>query len=627
MTETQLKTLIYTIPDSVWLKDAEGKYITCNAMFEKASGHKEKELAGKTDYDFYDKETADFFSNSDHDVLTSKKRVRYEHKSIIKETGQALFVDTIKTPLFDKEQNVVGVLGIAHDITLQKEMEEALRTSETHLKALIHTIPDSVWLKDKKGEFIWCNAAFEEMNGLTEADIIGKTDNDLSPKELADFFAGTDRQVLKTRKAVQFENQSFSKKTGTTIVLETIKAPLLDSEGKVSGILGIARDITERKLAKERLSDERTLLRTIIDMIPDAIYVKDKQGRKILANPKEVSISGKNSEEEVLGKTDNELYTERTAIRFQEEDNKIMKTGKSLFNYESQLVDNKGKKHWLQGFKAPLVNTKNEIVGIVGLNHDVTEQKLAEIEIQKRNEELAKINAEKDKFFSIIAHDLRGPFGNFLSLTEMMTEEFKDLSPEQLREMVTALKTSSAKLYGLLENLLQWSRSQRNMMKFEPEITQLSFLVNKSIKPLIDSATKKEIKVEMSIPENVTIYADNHLMETVIRNLFSNAIKFTPKNGKITISATHRKNNWLEVAVSDSGIGMSNELAENLFKLDKETGRKGTEGEPSSGLGLLLCKEFVEKNGGVLRVESKEGAGSTFYFTTPTNPNPALVKN
>jgi signal transduction histidine kinase len=179
------------------------------------------------------------------------------------------------------------------------------------------------------------------------------------------------------------------------------------------------------------------------------------------------------------------------------------------------------------------------------------------------------------------------------------------------------MKESANNIYRLLENLLEWSRLKRGMMDFIPVTFNATQKITECIEVLVESARKKEIKVTYSLPEDLTIYADSHMFETIIRNLVSNAIKFTPKSGEICVSASTTPDNSVEIKISDTGIGMDKELIGKLFQLNEKTSRKGTEGEPSTGLGLLLCKEFIEKHGGKIWVESEEGKGSTFVFTIP----------
>jgi signal transduction histidine kinase len=237
--------------------------------------------------------------------------------------------------------------------------------------------------------------------------------------------------------------------------------------------------------------------------------------------------------------------------------------------------------------------------------------------LQSLNSELQMLNASKDKFFAIIAHDLRGPMGAFMGFSQILAEEYRSMSPDEIKDIAGTMAESSNNLFRLLENLLEWSKMQRGLIDFNPEQFQLLPNVIESVGLITDPARKKSIEIVFNIPENIMVFADKHMFDTVIRNLVSNAIKFTPRGGKIDVSAAVSIESSVEIKIKDSGIGIPDELLGKLFKLNEKTSRSGTDGEPSTGLGLLLCKEFVEKHGGKLIVESQSGFGSIFKFVIP----------
>lgn len=247
---------------------------------------------------------------------------------------------------------------------------------------------------------------------------------------------------------------------------------------------------------------------------------------------------------------------------------------------------------------------------------DITERKKAEEEIGRKNEQLVRLNGEKDKFFSIIAHDMRSPFSGFLGLTEMMAEDIQNLTMDEIQHIAVSMKSSASNLFRLLENLLEWARMQQGLIPFDPQFIPLGPVADHSIALMVEPVKHKGIEIECRIPEGMTIFADEKMLNTVLRNLISNAIKFTRENGRIVVLARESANN-IEISVSDNGIGMSQDTIDHLFRLDVQTSRKGTNNEPGSGLGLLLCNEFIEKHNGKIRVRSQENVGTTFYFTLP----------
>ena len=268
-------------------------------------------------------------------------------------------------------------------------------------------------------------------------------------------------------------------------------------------------------------------------------------------------------------------------------------------------------------------DTNGRIVGTRGSNQDITEMALAKEALRNSDAALRELNATKDKFFSIIAHDLRGPLAGLMGLAQIMAEDLPSLTMAEIQEIAVDMKNSATNLYGLLENLLNWARMQKGQILFIPETMLLLPLVDDSVATLRESAKNKGIKIDCDVPENLEVFAEKNIVQTIVRNLVSNAIKFTNRGGDVRISAILGAVGMVQIAIRDSGIGMDREMVGNLFRIDIKTNRNGTEGELSTGLGLLLCKEFVEKQGGFIWVESdpegKSGEkGSVFYFTLPT---------
>ncbi|MFW6246475.1 MAG: tetratricopeptide repeat protein [Tangfeifania sp.] len=236
--------------------------------------------------------------------------------------------------------------------------------------------------------------------------------------------------------------------------------------------------------------------------------------------------------------------------------------------------------------------------------------------LEKSEKQLMKANADKDKFFTIIAHDLKSPFNGLLGLTTIITEEFDKLPPPKMKELMLELKNSAANVYALVEGLLSWSQVQTGKISYEKEKTDLSEISKKVKEQFITSAKNKDITLDQQIEKNTFVIADEKSISTVLRNLVCNAIKYTNTGGKITVSA-RQKNNHVEISVSDNGIGMEKAKMEKLFSISEKISEPGTASEKGTGLGLILCKEFVEKNNGKIWAESEPGKGSRFIFTLP----------
>jgi signal transduction histidine kinase/streptogramin lyase len=236
--------------------------------------------------------------------------------------------------------------------------------------------------------------------------------------------------------------------------------------------------------------------------------------------------------------------------------------------------------------------------------------------LEDQKQHIEELNASKDKFFSIIAHDLKNPFQTIIGFSEMQKEEIKSGDSAGIGQYADLINASAVQTFRLLENLLEWARAQRGEILFNPVPINLNEVISEEFDMLSDMAKMKNIDLNCSIPDNLTIIADNDMIRTVARNLISNAIKFTHKNGKVDV-VVKVENHLTNISVSDTGIGMSNEIIGKLFKIDANLSTRGTENEKGTGLGLILCKEFVEKHGGEIWVESEKGKGSIFRFVIP----------
>ena len=253
--------------------------------------------------------------------------------------------------------------------------------------------------------------------------------------------------------------------------------------------------------------------------------------------------------------------------------------------------------------------------------------------LNKQNEEigiqrdhLTELNQTKDKLFSIIAHDLRGPIGSTFTFLELLTANEADFTKKELVENLNVIKDSSKATFKLLENLLTWSRSQKGEIEFNPTLNNLFKLVQSNIDLFASNAENKKIRITNMLDPNISFEFDKEMINTVIRNLINNSIKYTRENGQITISAKEI-NDFIEISVHDTGIGMNSDAAEVLFLTNNSQNRKeGTRGERGTGLGLLLCKEFVGKHNGKIWAESKPDEGSTFKFTLPCNKKEIKVQ-
>jgi len=658
--ETVYRNLVEKMPDGVYRSTHEGKFVEVNPAMVKMLGYESKEELLAIDI-----KSQLYFEPGDRESLTLEEQL--EELGIFrlkKKDGLEIWVEDHGWYILGENGEILFHEGILRDITDRRheefkrqviyEISQSVATTE-NLNDLMRSIHHSL------GKVLYAEncvvALYDKNTGLFSFPYyVDQLDTTPEPVELA---KSCTAYVLRVGKPLlitpelfkQLEKQNEVELIGYpspswigvplktpdgiigVLVLQHYEKENVYSEHDLQFLDSVGSQIAlaiERRQAEGKLQKERLLLRTVIDNIPDSIYCKDTAGRKTLANHTELRYALVTSETEILGKTDFDLYPKELAEAFYADDQMVLQTGQPVINREEFVMDNNGRKRWLLTSKLPLKDEVGNITGIVGIGRDVTIRRQIQEEIKLKNEELICSNAEKDKFFSIIAHDLKGPFNGFLGLTQVMAEELPSLTPAEVQKIAVSMSNSAKNLYHLLENLLEWSQIQQGAFPFNPEAIQLGIVVRSSIDMIYETAKSKDIEIATDIADGLLVFVDINMVQTVIRNLVFNAVKFTPKGGKVTLLAKVATGNNIEISIQDNGIGMGRNIIENLFRIDVHTNRKGTEGEPSTGLGLLLCKEFTEKNGGKIRVESEVGIGSTFYFTLPCiaePPDKVTVKN
>ncbi len=494
-----------------------------------------------------------------------------------------------------------------------EESESKLNLSENPYLDIINSLNDAIYILDKDGYFLDVSDAAERLYGYKKDYFIDKNPEFLSAPGFNDI-----DQVLNyikeayNGKTVLFEFWGL-KKDGTVFPKEVSLTPGSWFGKKV--VIAVGREMTERKKAEEALKISEEKYRLLVQYSSDPIFSFNPDESYRFVNEAFAIQFGKKPEE-IIGKTPFDIFPHDEAEKRLRLVRQVFQTGETG-EIEVKVINAQGEEKFYLTIVDPIKDTKGDILWVTCISKEITLRKKAEEELKLKNELLNASNAEKDKFFSIIAHDLRGPMNGFLGLTGIMADDIESLSAFELKEIATTMRSSAVNIYRLIENLLEWSKMQRGKIKFEPQPMFLKSSLTKSIELMNDSVHKKEIELQINIPEHLVVFADIHMLETVVRNLISNAVKFSFKGGIVEISAAKSENNMMQVIVKDYGIGMNPDLLGKLFKLTENVNRKGTEGEPSTGLGLILCKEFVEKQGGIIWAESTEGQGSSFIFSLP----------
>ncbi len=515
----------------------------------------------------------------------------------------------------DKEACEKELISLKRQQILHVE-SETLQIEKDRFRKILDSIVDPVFVKDNNHCIRLANQAFFDIFKLSEEQTIGKTLIEAVPENERSHFLKIDRAVLDTGVANICEEELTIDNFTKTII--TKKSCFIDNSNQ-KYLVGTIHDITDIKISSNQLIETKKYLESLIDYANAPIIVWDPNFKITRFNHAFEAITGR-TEMDVLGEYIEILFPKKSADKSMDE---IWKTvsGERWESVEIEIL------HLNQSISTLLWNSATIFsqdgitpIATIAQGHNITIRKQNEKIIKHKNEELQLLNSSKDKFFSIIAHDLKSPFNTILGFSNLLLNEIKKNNLEGIEEYAEIIMQSSKRASSLLMNLMEWAQSQTGRMEYHPETLKILDVVDENIKLYLPIASKKGIKIDTSIPNDVSLFVDNAMIHTVFRNLISNAIKFTNPGGLITIS-TCSSENYVTVSVKDTGIGIPKNNLEKIFLIDSKHSTLGTEKEKGTGLGLILCKEFVEKNLGKIWAESIEGVGSTIYFTLPVKAN------
>ena len=364
----------------------------------------------------------------------------------------------------------------------------------------------------------------------------------------------------------------------------------------------------------KRLKKEIKVKTQALDFVSAFIYIKGLDHKYVFANKPTLELF-KVTKDELPGSPDDRFFPPDAVAELYRVDQIVLEKGE-VSQKEIFVIESDGSKKIYWETKHPLVEKNGKIIGLVGISTDITKRKLTEDSLLASESELRRLNQTKDKFFSILAHDLRGPISNFSGGLKYLSEENSDASPMEKAKILESLKESSESIFTLLENLLDWSKAQSGNIRFKPEFMNLIFVVEETLDLLKISLTNKKIEVITHFPDTIEVFADPNMMKIILRNLISNSIKFSYESGKIEIYGNN-DGNFFIFEIKDFGMGMDSETIQNLFQIGISKSRFGTKQEKGSGLGLILCHDYIDINGGKILVQSEPGIGTSFKLYIP----------
>jgi two-component system sensor histidine kinase/response regulator len=615
-----LRTVIDHLPDYIFVKDTEGRFTLSNMAHARAAQSSTENLIGKTAFDVFPADAAAQFYSDDETIMHSRQPLINAERMTVNEDGNKRFVLTTKVPLLDSDNAVIGLVGISRDITERKQTEETLAQERNLFRTLIDALPDYIFVKDTQRRFILSNSLHTNLIGCEPDEVIGKTDFDFFPPELCEEYYAGDQEVLRTGQPLLNHEEIIVKATGSraSMLASTSKIPLRDSNGEIIGLVGIARDITERKQAEETLAQERNLLRTLVDAIPDFVYVKDTQSRYILTNVAHAKSMG-STPDDVVGRADIDFFPQELAEIYYADEQEVFRTGNPLLNHEEVSMKETENLTLMIALssKVPLRNSNGEIVGLVGITRDVTEDKRVASQLEEARDQALESSRLKSEFLATMSHEIRTPMNGVIGMTELLLGTTLDEEQKDYAQIVLGEANS---LLTIINDILDFSKIEAGKMIVETIEFTLPNVVKRVVDMMKLKGADKGLSVTMTIAPDVPTYVcgDPNRLRQVLLNLMGNAIKFT-RRGAVELHLTldkHQANHYMvRISIHDSGIGLSEVARKRLFQPFTQADGSTTRKYGGTGLGLVISKRLTELMGGEIGVESEEGVGSTFWFT------------
>ena len=537
-----------------------------------------------------------------------------------------------------------------HDAAVQ-----ALRDSEALYHSLVEGLPLNIFRKDRAGKFTFANRRFCETIRRTPADILGRTDWDFFPNELAEKYRRDDELVVSNGRMLETVEE-HQKETGELIYVHVLKSPVFDARNQIIGVQAIFWDVTEKRRAEDSLAQERQLLTSLMDNVPDSIYFKDRASRFLRINQAMVQRFGLADASEAVGKTDFDFFRPEHAQAAFDDEQRVMATGEPIVSKEEKEVWTDGRVVWVSTTKMPLRDPRGQTIGTFGVSRDITERKRIEADLKQAKDAAESANRAKSDFLANMSHEIRTPMNAIIGMTELALNT--NLAPDQ-REYISLVKESADSLLQILNDILDFSKIEAGKLELEEIPFSLRDRLGHTLDTLAIRAEQKGLELACRIHPQVPdqVVGDPGRLRQIIVNLVGNAIKFTdrgevvvevfgePRFGNASIGselfveraveragsgevvetlATNGSGNGdvspgaatvLHFAVRDTGIGIPPHKQQMIFQAFAQADSSTTRRFGGTGLGLTISMQLVQLMGGRIWVESTPDKGSTFHFT------------
>ena len=482
-------------------------------------------------------------------------------------------------------------------------------------ESFVDDLPVCVILKDLEGRFTYVNGMTARLLGEPVESILGKTDLDLFPKELAQKYMDDDRAVISSGQAVeQIETHSSS---AVTRLVKVRKKPVRRQDGTIIGIEVVFRDVTKHQSAAADLERERFLLQTLLNNLPDFIYFKDRESRFLRLSRAHAERLGLAEADDAVGTTDSDYFSEDYAKAAREDELRLMRTGQDVLGHQEHAVWPDGSETWVATSKLPLRDESGQVVGTFGISRDISELKATAEQLRHAKEVAEAASRAKSEFVANLSHEIRTPMNAIIGMAELLVSD--GLEGVRAEQAKTILESGEC-LLALLNEILDFSRIESGRVELDPVPGELRDFVGGVIRMLGIRANEKSIELKSDIDADVPnhIVADFVRLRQILVNLVGNALKFT-EHGEVTLhvdqDSVSNESVTLRFSVSDTGIGIPNDKLDRIFEEFEQADKSTTRQYGGTGLGLAITSRLVQLMGGQIEVESQIGRGSTFSFS------------
>jgi two-component system, sensor histidine kinase and response regulator len=507
---------------------------------------------------------------------------------------------------------------IATSVANDSTADEVLRQSLARFRSIVDGLSINFVLKDVDSRIVYANQRFLDYNNWHLADVLGKSDEDLFPPELAQKFLEDDRKVIETGEVIhQFEENRLA--DGSPFWAEVIKGPLRDADNKITGLQVLFWDATQRKLTEQALELERHLLRTLLENVPDSIYFKDCDSRFTKISSGMIEKFGFADPDSVLGKTDADIFSAEHADQARRDELEIMRTEQPIIGLVERETWRDRPDTWSSTTKLPLRDANGQVVGTFGISRDITDLVKAEKQLRETRDLADKANRSKSEFLANMSHEIRTPMNGIIGMTELLSHS--RLNDAQ-KSFVTMIEQSAQSLLRIINDILDFSKIEAGKLELEQAPFNLRQCVSHATKSLATRAaqhnTELILRISNDIPER--LIGDEIRLRQVLVNLIGNAVKFT-QGGEIVVRVSVADgppaavNYSLHFSVADTGIGIPVEKQSKIFEAFSQADLSTTREYGGTGLGLSISNQLVSLMGGRIWLESEPGVGSMFHFT------------